>query len=202
MNKQQLLKSLEEKGFSKSILNAFSKVKRENFIPKNLEERAYEDAPLPIGERQTISQPYTIAVMLNMLNLQKSQKVLEIGSGCGYVLALIAEIVGEKGEIYGIEIISELAEKSRQNLRQYKNIKIYNKNGRKRLNKKSFLDRIIISAACDKIPKQVLYQLDEKGIIVAPVGPRYNQALISIERIKDDFKIKEKLSGFIFVPFV
>ena len=98
MNKTQLLKSLKQEGFSKDILNAFSRVKRESFISDNMKHLAYENNALPIGEGQTISQPYTIATMLALLSLKKSQKVLEIGSGCGYVLALISDIVGSKGK--------------------------------------------------------------------------------------------------------
>ena len=99
MNKTQLLNSLKQKGFSQQILNAFESVKREDFIPQELKSNAYEDIPLPIGKGQTISQPYTIAIMLSLLDLKKSQKVLEIGSGCGYVLALISKIVGDNGEV-------------------------------------------------------------------------------------------------------
>ncbi len=130
MNKTQLLGHLKNQGFSKKILNAFAKVKRENFVPKDLEERAYEDRPLPIGGGQTISQPYTIATMLKLLNLKSGQKVLELGSGCGYVLALISGIVGNKGKVYGVEIVKELANKSKNNIKDYKNIKVYNRDGK------------------------------------------------------------------------
>ena len=115
MNKQALINSLKQKGFSRRILNAFEKVKRENFIPDKLKKYAYEDTALPIGEAQTISQPYTIAMMLSMLELKKGQKVLELGSGCGYVLALISEIVGDKGRVYGIERIKEDRKSTRLN---------------------------------------------------------------------------------------
>jgi len=190
MNKTQLLQHLKTQGSSKNILNAFSKVKRESFIPKDLESRAYEDRALPIGNGQTISQPYTIATMLNLLDLKKSQNVLELGSGCGYVLALISEIVGEKGKVYGIEIVKKLAEKSKNNVKDYRNIKVYNRDGRKgfirekdatfvKVQKESrpsvlrgkstretrgslVFDRIIISAACKEIPKKILSQLKDK----------------------------------------
>lgn len=202
MNKTQLLQHLKRQDFSKSILDAFSKVKRENFIPKDLESRAYEDRALPIGKDQTISQPYTIATMLNLLDLKKCQKVLEIGSGCGYVLALMSKIIGNKGKVFGVEIVKELAEKSKTNIKAYKNVKVYNKDGRKGLEEAAPFDRIIISAACREIPKKILSQLKDKGLIVAPVGPQHWQSLVAIQREKDDFKIKEKLPGFVFVPFV
>ncbi|MBU2052649.1 MAG: protein-L-isoaspartate O-methyltransferase [Nanoarchaeota archaeon] len=201
MNKSKLISSLRKKGFSRQILNAFSKVSREDFVLQSLRERAYEDIALLIGYGQTISQPYTIATMLELLGLKKGQRVLEIGSGCGYVLALLSEIVGKKGEVFGIEIVKELAEKSRDNLRDY-NVKIYNRNGADGLEEESPLDRILISAGCEKVPDKVLSQLKEDGILVAPVGSRYEQTLTAIKRVKDKFKVIEKIPGFVFVRFV
>jgi len=198
MNKSQLLSSLKQKGFSKEILNAFEKVKRENFIPKELQSQAYEDTALPIGRGQTISQPYTIAVMLSLLELKPNQKVLEVGSGCGYVLALLSEIVKQ---VYGIEIIKELAEKSKGNLKDYKNIKVYNRDGSRGLKEHIFYDKILISAACKKIPEKLLSQLKQGGILVAPVG-EHEQSLIAVQKIKNKFVIKRKIPGFVFVKFV
>ena len=137
LQKQILIESLRQRGFSEKILESFSKVKRENFIPKEEKKYSYEDTALPLGSGQTISQPYTIAMMLSLLELKKAQKVLEIGSGCGYVLALLSHIVGEKGKVFGIEIIKELAERSKKNLKEYGNVKIYNRNGRLGLEEKS-----------------------------------------------------------------
>ncbi len=202
MNKQQLLQSLKEKGFSKKILNAFSEVKREEFVPEDLKNRAYEDNALRIGEGQTISQPYTIATMLSLLDLKKAQKVLEIGSGCGYVLALISELIGKKGKVYGVEIIKSLAEKSIENLKEYETIKIYNKNGREGLEEAAPFDRILISAGCEKVPDKILNQLKDKGILVAPVGSRYEQSLAVIQRKDNKFRLKREIAGFIFVRFV
>src|SRR3989344_1119970 len=116
MDKLQLLQSLKKKNFPEEVVEAFSEVKREDFISEDLTEKAYEDTALPIGQGQTISQPYTIAIMLSELNLKKGQKVLEIGSGSGYVLALLSELVGKSGKVFGIEIIKELAEKSKKHL--------------------------------------------------------------------------------------
>lgn len=202
MNKTQLIELLKRQGFSKKVLNAFAKVKRENFISKELKTRAYADIPLPIGHGATISQPYTIAMMLDLLDLKKSQKVLELGSGCGYVLALISKIIGAKGKVYGVEIIPKLVERSKQNTKEYRNIQIVSGDGRKGLEKAAPFDRILISAACEKIPKEVLSQLKDKGSIVAPIGPRFSQSLVVIQRNKGEFKIKKQLSGFRFVPFV
>tara|TARA_Y100000296_G_scaffold45435_1_gene52021 strand:+ start:3796 stop:4413 length:618 start_codon:yes stop_codon:yes gene_type:complete len=200
--KQFLLESLKQKGFSKEILQVFSKVKREDFIPDKIKEYAYEDISLPIGDSQTISQPYTIAMMFSLLELKKGQKILEIGSGCGYVLALLSEIVGKKGEIYGVEIIKELAEKSKRNLKEYKNIKVYNKNGRFGLKEKVLFDRILISARSREIPEKLVSQLKNNGIIVAPLGNSYVQSLTSFKKIKGKLKLKKEIQGFVFVPLV
>ena len=205
MNKSQLLSSLKSHGFSNKILDAFSKVLRENFVPENLKSRAYEDTALPIGHGQTISQPYTIATMLKMLDLNKGQKVLEIGSGCGYVLALLSEILGKDGKVYGVEIVKELVEVSMKNLKDYRNIKVYNKDGGDGLKEETPFDRILISAAIERIPEKILQQLKEGGILVAPVGSGgriYGQTLIKIQRKKNEFLIKEKIPGFAFVRFV
>lgn len=205
MNKKELLDSLREKGFSKAILDAFSNVNREDFMPRNVKTMAYEDTALPIGHGQTISQPYTIALMLSLLGLEKpqGQRVLEIGSGCGYVLALLSEIVGENGRVFGIEVVKELAEKSKENLADYGNVKVYNKNGADGLEEKAPFDGIIISAAIRDIPEKLMAQLKVGGIIVAPKGSRFEQEIIAIKRkSKTEFEIKKKLPGFIFVPFV
>ncbi len=202
MNKPQLLEHLKNQGFSKEIVNAFSKVKRENFVPEDLKNRAYEDNALRIGEGQTISQPYTIATMLSLLDLKKAQKVLELGSGCGYVLALMSELIGKTGRVYGVEIIKSLAEKSKKNTKDYKNIKIYNRNGREGFEEAAPFDRILISAASEKIPDKIFYQLKDKGILVAPVGSRYAQSLVVIQRRGDKLKLRKEIAGFIFVPFV
>ncbi len=203
MNKKELLNSLKEKGFSEKILDAFSSVKREDFIPKNIKAMAYKDTALPIGHGQTISQPYTIAVMLSLLDLRKGQKVLEIGSGCGYVLALLSEIVGEQGKVYGLEIVKELAEKSKENLVEYDNINVYNKNGSKGLPEKAPFDSVIISAAMRNIPEEIMSQLKNRGILVAPKGSRFEQEIIAIQRkSSSEFEMIKRLPGFVFVPFI
>jgi len=200
--KQILLESLRREGFSGEILRSFSKVERKNFIPKDLKEQAYDDTALSLGFEQTISQPYTIAMMLSLLELKENQTVLEIGSGCGYVLSLLSEIVGKKGNVFGIEIIKDLFEKSEKNLKEYNNIKIYNKNGRFGLKEKASFDRIIISAASDKIPQPLIAQLKDKGIIVAPIISGFSTSLISFEKIKGKLKIKQEIPGFVFVPLI
>lgn len=202
MDKQQLIAELTKRGFPKKVILAFSKVNRSKFIPKDMVDKSYEDTALPIGMGQTISQPSTIAMMFSLLELKKGQKILEIGSGCGYALALLSEIVGEKGKVFGVEIIKELAEISRKNLSNYKNIKIYNASGFKGLKEHAKFNRILISAACREIPKEVLLQLKNNGILVAPLGSRLEQSLVVIKRVGNEFSTIKEIPGFVFVPFV
>lgn len=193
MDKPQLLASLKAHGFSQQILNAFKKVPREDFIPANLQQYAYEDNALLLEKGATISQPYTIAFMLNLLELKPKQKILEIGSGCGYVLALLSEITD--GKTYGIEIISSLVEKSKNYLSKYKNIQVFAKDGSQGLKEKAPFDRILISAAAAKIPEHLYPQLKDNGILVTPVL----NSIVQIKKEKGKIKIKE-FSGFVFVP--
>jgi|SRR3989344_2839940 len=202
MDKEQLMSLLKSENFNEKIINAFSKVKRENFVNTNMKNMAYENIALPISESETISQPSTIALALSMLKPKENQKILEIGSGCGYVLALISEIVGENGKVFGVEIVKELAERSRINLKNYKNIEIFNLNGNKGLLERAPFNRILISAALEEVPNKILSQLDEKGILVAPIGPGFMQTLTSIRKIEENFIIEKEIPGFIFVHFV
>ena len=189
-------------GFSERILEAFSLVNRKNFLPEELRNQAYDDTALPIGNGQTISQPYTIALMLSELDLKKGKKVLEVGSGSGYVLALISKIIEKNGKVFGVEIIKKLAKKSKDALENYGNIKIYNKNGSSGLPEESPFDRILISAAVRDIPQKLLNQLKDKGILVAPKGPVFEQNIVVIQRQGDKFVTKSEIPGFVFVPFV
>lgn len=194
MNKQELLEILNSYGFSKKILNAFRIVKREDFISEDLKEYAYINEPLPIGEGATISQPYTIAFMLDLLELKDDLKILEIGSGSGYVLALINEIC--KCNIFGVEIIKDLVDKSKKILSEEKNIRIINGNGFKGLKKFSKFDRILISAASDEIPSHLSLQLNINGILVCPVR---NSIFKITKKNNKDYIVKE-FPGFVFVP--
>ncbi|MFH1326891.1 MAG: protein-L-isoaspartate(D-aspartate) O-methyltransferase [archaeon] len=203
MNKRELLLSLESQGISKSVLKSFNRVKRESFVLPNMKPHAYLNTALPIGYGQTISQPYTIAIMLDLLQPKRNQNLLEIGSGCGYVLALLSEIVGKKASVFGVERIKALADTSKKTLKQHKNIKIYNKDGNNGLKLKSPFDRILISAAIKHVPEEILNQLKLNGLLVAPVGYYgESQDLHVIQRKKQKFEVIKKIPGFVFVPFV
>ena len=197
MNKRELLEKLRGEGFNDNLITAIKKVPREKFISKELEKYAYGDIALPLESGATISQPFTIAFMLNLLELKKGQKILEIGSGCGYVLALLHEIT--KGEIYGIEIIKELAVKSKKILRElkYDKIKVICKNGYFGLKENLPFDRILVSASADKIPEHLFSQLRNNGIMVVPV----RNSIFRIKKKKERI-LTEEFPGFAFVPLV
>lgn len=201
MEKEELIKSLKNKGFNDKIITAFQHVKRENFVHENFQRMAYEDIALPLSNDQTISQPSTVALALSLLKLKENHKVLEIGSGCGYTLALISNIIGEGGKAYGVEIVQELAEESINHLKDYSNISIYNQNGKQKLPEAPF-NRILISAALTEIPHEILEQLGDKGIIVAPIGSNFMQTLTSIKKIEGKYIVEKEIPGFIFVHFV
>ena len=196
MQKEYLIKSLRKKGFSKNIVDAFEKIDRKKFLPECEKASAYEDTPLPIGYEQTISQPYTIAFMLSHLELKNKQKILEVGSGSGYVLELINHI-SKDSKIFGIERIKELVESSRGKLNPYKNIKIIHGNGSKGLEDEAPFDRILVSACSEEIPEKLVNQLKLKGILVASV----KNSIIVLKRKNLENKIKE-YPGFRFVPLI
>lgn len=195
MKKQKLVNELKKEGFNEKIIKAFEKVRREYFVPEAYKSEAYENVPLPIGHEQTISQPYTIAFMLELLDIKNKEKILEVGSGSGYVLALIKEIA-PYNEIYGIEIIKELQEKSKELLKN-KKIKIFNCDGKKGLKEKSPFDKILVSAAANKIPEELIKQLKINGKLVMPL----NNKIIQLEKKQNKNIIKE-FYGFSFVPLV
>jgi len=194
--RKSLLDSLKGKGFSKEIAKAFKNVRREDFISAELLSKAYHDMPLPIGHGQTISQPYTIAFMISLLDLEvrNDLKILEVGSGCGYVLALLSKI-NKKGKIFGIELIEELATKTRDKLKDYKNIKVVCGDGKKGLERGAPYDRILISAAANNVSEKLKSQLKIGGILVAPIK---NSIRVIKKGIRKN-KVKE-IYGFSFVP--
>lgn len=201
VDKTQLIALLRHEGFHERIINAFEKVNREDFLPENFRKMAYENIALPISSEQTMSQPSTIALSLSLLKIKENQKVLEVGSGCGYVLALLSEIVGEKGQVYGVEIVKSLADNSIHVLKNYNNIKVYNRNGKIKAEEAPF-NRILISAAVPEVPKEIYAQLGENGVLVAPIGSRFMQTLTSIRKTKDKLVIEKEIPGFVFVHFV
>ena len=185
----------------KKVIESFKKIPREIFMKKENQDEAYGDYPLPIGEGQTISQPTTVMLMTEALELKEGDKVLEVGTGSGYQAAIIANIVGYKGEIISTEIIKDLAEFAKNNIEKLKlkNVRIINLDGSKGWEEEAPYDKIIITAACPEIPKPLIKQLKEGGIIVAPVGNMNEQFMIKGVK-KNNKLIEENLGQFMFVP--
>jgi len=184
----------------KKVISAFLKVPREEFVPEDLRKYAYIDSPLSIGEGQTISQPYIVALMTEALKLKGGEKVLEIGTGSGYQSAILAEI---GCEVYSVERIESLAKKAENILRKLGyNVKIKIGDGTLGWEEYSPYDRIIVTAAGPKIPDTLLFQLSEnEGRLIMPVGDRFFQDLILvIKRGKEIEKIN--LGGCQFVPLI
>ncbi len=199
MQKQTLIKHWKDQGlFQEKYLEAFKKIKRENFILKNYEHEAYEDIPLPIGFNQTISQPSTVMIMTIALEPEIDSKILEIGTGSGYQAALLS-VLSPKGKIFTTEIIPELAEFAKLNLKNYKNVTVLNIDGSKGYEEEASYDRVIFTAAVPKIENFILDQLKDPGILIAPIGDKISQEMIKITK-KDLQLKKENLGYFIFVP--
>ena len=179
------------------VLSAMLKVERHLLVPKELQPSAYADQPLPIGEGQTISQPYIVALMTELLELKEEEKVLEIGTGSGYQAAILAELVKE---VYTIEIVEKLATSARKLFLQrgYQNIHVKAGDGYAGWPEVAPVDAIIVTAAPDHIPGPLLEQLKEGGRMVVPVGT-YNQVLKKI--VKRSGKIETSdIVPVVFVP--
>ena len=183
-----------------AVLKAMRKVPRHLFVPKEYENEAYDDNPLPIGYGQTISQPYIVAYMTEVAKPDKSKTALEIGTGSGYQAAVLAEVVGR---VYSIEIIPELAKESAERLRKlgYKNITVRYGDGYKGWKEYSPFDIVIVTAAAEQIPEPLVDQLAENGRLVIPIGaPSEIQELILLEKKKGKIE-KSRLTFVRFVPF-
>lgn len=185
----------------KNVLQAMLKIPRHLFVPKKFHDEAYEDYPLHIGHNQTISQPYTVAFMLEALELKKDDKVLEIGTGSGWSAALISYIT--KTKVYTTEIISSLVLFAEDNLERakIKNVIVLCKDGTLGLKKYSPFDKILINAACPDFPDPLIEQLKNNGIIVAPIGGLFGQEMIKARKLGKRLE-RKSLGSFIFVPLV
>ncbi len=187
---------------SKTLEKALLKTPRHLFVPEDMWNLAYRDYPLHIGQGQTISQPSTVVIMTELLELEPGQKILEIGAGSGWQSALLSRMVGSKGKVYTIEILPELAQISKQNIAKLKikNVEVMLGNGSLGLEEKAPFDRIIITAAVPSIPEILKNQLKVGGRLIAPVGNMYAQKMTTVKRTKKGFEQEELPSYFAFVP--
>ncbi|WP_295051527.1 protein-L-isoaspartate O-methyltransferase [Sulfuricurvum sp.] len=199
---QQLIDHLIASGVlrSLSLINAFKKCDRIDFVPEEFRPYAYEDRPLPISNGQTISQPYTVAIMLELLQPHSGDKVLDIGSGSGWTTALLATTVGESGFVEGIDIIPSLVEYGKENLQtagiynasiSLIDSQILGKPGRR-------YDRILVSASAPEMPRALFDQLKSGGTLVIPV----QNSIWRLTKHEDETFDAYELPGFVFVPLI
>ncbi|MBI5872068.1 protein-L-isoaspartate(D-aspartate) O-methyltransferase [archaeon] len=187
------------------VIRAFMKVKREQFVLKEQANNAYLDIALPIIEGQTISQPSTVMIMSQALEVCSGMKVLEIGAGSGYQAAILSLLVGRKGKVYTTEISHALVEFAKNNLREYKNVEVIETDGSSGLKKHASYHRIIVTAAAPSVPEELIKQLKNGGILVIPVGDLYMQNILKVRKLRKAANAKEaytteNLGNFMFVP--
>ena len=185
---------------NEAVLAAMTKVPRHEFVPADYHSEAYGDYPLPIGYGQTISQPYIVAIMTELIDLQPGERVLEIGTGSGYQAAILAELTDE---VYTIEIIPELADRAQQTFANlgYDQIVARQADGYWGWEEYSPFDAIIVTAAPDHVPQPLVNQLADGGKMVIPIGPPGGyQSLWLLER-KGDEVLRTNWGGVSFVPF-
>ncbi|PHS40641.1 MAG: L-isoaspartyl protein carboxyl methyltransferase [Sulfurovum sp.] len=185
---------------SPEIIDAFRAVDRKYFVPDSIIEHTYVDAPLSIGNNQTISQPSTVAFMLEHLEVQEGDRVLDIGSGSGWTTALLCHIVGEKGHVSGLERVVALVDQGKKNLTRfnpYSRCHIQRAGEKLGLPGKRF-DRILVSASAEQIPEELFSQLNVEGILVIPVA----NSIFKFTKISESEVEKEEFYGFVFVPLI
>ncbi len=199
--RRRLVETLRSKGIEdKRVLAAVEKIPRHFFLDKAFEEHAYEDKAFPIGNKQTISQPYTVAFQTQLLAIKKREKVLEIGTGSGYQ----AVILGALGaRVYTVERQEDLFHKTKKLIRffQMSNIRCYLRDGNNGLPEFAPFDKIIVTAGAAEIPEALRMQLKIGGIMVIPVGKKV-QKMLRITRISENEWTEEERGAFRFVPFL
>lgn len=199
-DKDWLVRNLINEGYLKTlrIIKAFKSVDRSVFVPKEHRIHAYADYPLPIGRGQTISAPHMVAIMTELLEPQKTDKVLEIGAGSGYQAAILSKLVNK---VYTIELDPELADFAKENLKKagIKNVEVIVGDGSKGYEKEAPYDKIILTCATEDFPKPLIEQLKEGGIIMGPLGDSFFQNLIVARKIKGRLE-RKNYGGCVFVP--
>ncbi|MCX6600503.1 MAG: protein-L-isoaspartate(D-aspartate) O-methyltransferase [bacterium] len=198
---EMVLTQLERRGIhDERVLNAMRKVKRHHFVEPAFRDRAYDDTPLPIDEGQTISQPYVVARMTGLLEIQPTDKALEIGTGSGYQAAVLAELCHK---VFSIERHMNLLQKARQALDEQGYANVVLKQGDGTIGWAEFapFDKIIITAAAPKFPKTLFSQLKDGGLMVFPMGEKRTQDLVLVQRSGEEAMMKE-VGQVAFVPLV
>jgi len=187
---------------SPRVMKAMGEVPREQFVPAKLSRDAYGNFPLPIGSGQTISQPFIVALMTDLLETRPSDKVLEVGTGSGYQAAVLAKLVDR---VYSLELLPELASAAQRLLLQlgYRNIAVRNADGYQGWQEHAPYDAIIVTAAAPEVPRRLTEQLKDGGRLVIPVGAPYQrQELLRLEKDTDGRIRREEILAVAFVPLV
>ena len=199
--RKKLVEQIKSKGITdQNVLAAIEKVPRHFFMDSSFVEIAYQDKPFPIGEGQTISQPYTVAFQSELLKIKKGDKVLEVGTGSGYQSCILLEM-GAK--VFTIERIKALYQKTKVLLPQMGyNPKMFFGDGYKGLSAYAPFDKIIVTAGAPSVPEELLQQLSIGGIMVIPVGANDLQTMILINKIAIDVYDKKEMGAFRFVPLL
>lgn len=185
---------------NQTVLEAMRKIKRHLFVNEKERDRSYDDTPLSIPCSQTISQPYMVALMTELIEPDENKTVLEIGTGSGYQTAILAETCKK---VYSIERHQELAEQAENILKKlgYRNVEIKTDDGTVGWKEKAPYDAIIVTAGAPEVPDILVEQLIDRGIIVIPVGTHYRQNLELVQKRGDSY-IKKTICGCIFVPLI
>ncbi|EKE19614.1 MAG: hypothetical protein ACD_8C00133G0013 [uncultured bacterium] len=201
----RLINDLIHDGYLRSdnIIDAFFAVRRTEFVPSDLRNQTEVDIPLPIGCGQTISQPSVVAFMMELLDPEEGNNILDVGSGSGWTTALLAHIVGPKGKITSLELIKDLCDKGKENVKKFdfaknETVEFYCQSAENGFEKNAPYDRILVSASASEIPIALKEQLSIGGKLVIPIR---NEIWYVEKKSGDNFSI-EKFGGFSFVPFV
>ncbi len=205
LSQGNLIKGLLDSGWLKTpqIIEAFSQIKREDFVLEEEKDWAYINDALPIGSNQTISQPLVVAFMLELLSSQPGEKILDIGAGSGWTTALLAYLVKLKGKVIAIDIVPELVEFGKKNVGKYNFIKkgivqFLCIDGKLGYRKGAPYDKILVSASTSEIPQELFQQLKVRGKMVLPI----KESIVLIEKTSQNDYIKQEFPGFVFVPLI
>ncbi len=198
---RELIDSMIASGVLKTprIIDAFKKIDRKYFVPEEFSEHIYIDRPLPIGKNQTISQPSTVAFMLELLQPEEGDKVLDIGSGSGWTASLLCAIVGERGSVLGLDRVDDLVEQGKNNIKKFdfKQCQIRKADAKLGVPGETF-DKILVSASSEEIPEELFAQLKVGGTLVIPV----RNSIYRFKKLSPEKIAQEEYQGFVFVPLI